>query len=170
MGETSHDPCVKFETSLGDIVVELWADVAPRHCDNLLQLVREGFYDGLTFHRVIPKFVIQTGCPMGDGTGGPGWVIDAEINDRPHERGVLSMARKGHDVNSAGSQFFVCLGREHCQHLDGQYTAFGKVLSGMDVVDEIAAVPLADPRGGVPVDPPHIIRASESIEPDSGVA
>lgn len=131
-------PQVEIETEFGTITVELWNDVAPGHAANFLRLVDEGFYNGLTFHRIIPQFVIQGGCPHGDGTGGPGWTIKAEFNDRKHEKGVLSMARSS-DPNSAGSQFFICLGREHCRHLDGQYTAFGTVIDGIEVVDQIAA-------------------------------
>lgn len=129
-------PTATIETSKGIITVELWDDVAPKHADNFLKLAKDGFYDGLNFHRIIPQFVIQGGCPNGSGTGGPGWTVDAEFNDREHHEGVLSMARS-QDPNSAGSQFFICLGRDHCQHLDGQYTAFGKVIDGIDVVREI---------------------------------
>lgn len=124
---------------MGDLVVELWDDVAPKHVENFLRLAREGFYDNLTFHRILPGFVIQGGCPRGDGTGGPGWRVKAEFNDRPHEPGVLSMARST-DPDSAGSQFFVCLTREKCRHLDRQYTAFGRVIEGMDIVGRIGAV------------------------------
>ncbi len=131
-------PQVEINTEFGAITVELWNDVAPGHAANFLKLVDEGFYDGLTFHRIIPQFVIQGGCPRGDGTGGPGWTVKAEFNNRKHEKGVLSMARSS-DPNSAGSQFFICLGREHCKHLDGQYTAFGAVIDGIEVVDQIAA-------------------------------
>lgn len=129
-------PTVQLQTSQGDITLELWNDVAPGHVENFLKLTDQGFYDGLTFHRIIPGFMIQGGCPRGDGTGGPGWTIDAEFNDRKHEPGTLSMARTA-DPNSAGSQFFICLTRENCQHLDGQYTAFGKVIEGMDAVKKI---------------------------------
>ncbi len=151
-------PTVQLETSEGSMTLELWNDVAPNHADNFLKLVDQGFYDGLSFHRVIPGFVIQGGCPRGDGTGGPGWHVDAEFNDREHHKGVLSMARSA-DPDSAGSQFFICLTREHCQHLDGQYTAFGKVTDGLDVVDKLAATPLADPRAGQPAQPPTITSA-----------
>ncbi|MEX0745200.1 MAG: peptidylprolyl isomerase [Phycisphaeraceae bacterium] len=151
-------PRVTLETSEGTMVLELWNDVAPGHAENFLKLVDDGFYDDLTFHRVIPGFVIQGGCPRGDGTGGPGWTVDAEFNDREHHKGVLSMARTA-DPNSAGSQFFVCLGREHCQHLDGEYTAFGKVIEGLDVVDKLGQTELADPQAGRPKDPPRIIKA-----------
>lgn len=129
---------VDINTTHGPIVVELWDDVAPGHAENFIKLAKAGFYDGLSFHRIIPNFVIQGGCPEGTGTGGPGWNVDAEFNDRPHEEGVLSMARSA-DPNSAGSQFFICLGREHCQHLDGQYTGFGRVVEGIEVVRAIGA-------------------------------
>lgn len=156
----SHSPAprVRLNTSQGPIVVELWSDVAPGHTENFLKLTRQGFYDGLSFHRILPGFVIQGGCPRGDGTGGPGWKVKAEFNDRPHDKGVLSMARSG-DPDSAGSQFFICLGRDHCRHLDGQYTAFGKVVEGLDVVDKIAAARLSDPRAGTPAEAPTIVEA-----------
>ena len=122
---------------------ELYPEKAPNTVNNFISLANKGFYDGLTFHRVIPGFMIQGGCPNGTGTGGPGWHIKGEFaangvkNDLKHTRGVLSMAR-AMDPNSAGSQFFIM--HEDAPHLDGQYAAFGKVVSGMDVVDEIAMV------------------------------
>ena len=126
----------------GKIRLELYPDVAPVSVDNFVKLVKAGFYDGLTFHRVVPGFVIQGGCPLGTGTGGPGWHIRGEFasngfrNDLKHTRGVLSMAR-AFDPNSAGSQFVIMV--EDAPHLDGDYAAFGKVTEGMDVVDEIVA-------------------------------
>ena len=132
-------PQAVIGTGLGEMTVELWDDVAPKHVENFLKLGRDGFYNDLIFHRIIPGFVAQGGCPKGDGTGGPGWNVNAEFNERPHEKGVLSMARTA-DPDSAGSQFFICLGREQCQHLDRQYTAFGKVINGLDVVDKLGAV------------------------------
>ena len=114
---------VELQTSLGSITLDLWADIAPGHCRNLIGLTKIGYYDGIVFHRVIAGFVAQVGCPKGTGTGGPGYTIDAEFNDRLHEAGVLSMARTS-DPNSAGSQVFLCLDR--VPHLDRQYTAFGK--------------------------------------------
>ena len=129
-------PRAIISTSLGDMTVELWNDVAPNHTENFLKLGREGFYDDLTFHRIIDGFVVQGGCPRGDGTGGPGWNVNAEFNEREHQPGTLSMARS-QDPDSAGSQFFVCLTREKCQHLDRQYTAFGQVVDGLDVVTKM---------------------------------
>lgn len=114
---------VEFTTTAGKIVLDLWPDVAPGHCKNIIGLVRSGFYNGIIFHRVIDGFVIQAGCPKGTGTGGPGYTIKGEFNKKLHEAGVLSMARTS-DPNSAGSQFFLCLGR--VPHLDNQYTGFGK--------------------------------------------
>lgn len=114
---------VQFKTSMGPIHLDMWPDVAPEHCKNLMGLAKIGFYNGLTFHRVVPGFVIQGGCPEGSGTGGPGYNVDAEFNDRKHVPGVLSMAR-AQDPNSAGSQFFLCL--EDVPFLDSQYTGFGK--------------------------------------------
>ena len=154
-------PTARLHTEHGDLVVELWDDVAPKHAENFLKLVDSGFYNGVTFHRIIPGFVIQGGCPRGDGTGGPGWKVPAEFNDREHHPGVLSMARSS-DPDSAGSQFFVCLTRENCRHLDGQYTAFGKVIDGMDVVEKIASTPLADKAAGRPANPPKITAAERA--------
>ena len=156
---SQSNPQVKLETSEGEVIVELWPDVAPKHSENFVKLSKEGFYDGLTFHRIIPGIVIQGGCPRGDGTGNPGYTVDAEFNDRKHDKGVLSMARSA-DPNSAGSQFFVCLSRDYCQHLDNQYTAFGKVISGIEAVDKIAATPLRDAQSGTPANPPKIISAT----------
>ena len=124
------------------IKVELDPASAPISCENFEKLVREGFYNGLTFHRIIKGFMIQGGCPQGTGTGGPGYTIKGEFSangvDNPirHVRGVISMARSA-DPDSAGSQFFIV--HEDAPHLDGQYAAFGRVVEGMDVVDEIAA-------------------------------
>jgi len=124
------------------IKAELYPEKAPKTVENFEKLVRSGFYNGLCFHRVIPGFMIQGGCPQGTGMGGPGWTIEGEFaangfaNDLKHERGVLSMAR-AMDPNSAGSQFFIM--HQNAPHLDGQYAAFGRVVEGMDVVDEIAA-------------------------------
>jgi len=152
-------PRVKVETSEGSFTVELWPEVAPLHAENSLKLSREGFYAKTGFHRIIPGFVIQGGCPKGDGTGGPGWNVKAEFNDRKHDKGVLSMARSSHP-DSAGSQFFVCLGRDHCQHLDRQYTAFGRVIEGIETVDKIAATPLRDSQSGRPKNNPKILSAT----------
>ena len=124
----------------GIMAGELYEDIAPISVENFEKLANSGFYDGLIFHRVIPGFMIQGGCPQGNGTGGPGWTIKGEFsangvkNDLKHERGVLSMAR-AMDFNSAGSQFFIMTTTS--PHLDGQYAAFGKVTTGMDVADRI---------------------------------
>lgn len=119
----ANDYVVEFETTHGPIRLTLWSDIAPGHCKNLIGLTKIGFYDGIIAHRVIAGFVVQVGCPQGTGTGGPGYTIDQEFNDRLHEAGVLSMARTN-EPNSAGSQVFLCLDR--VPHLDNQYTAFGK--------------------------------------------
>ncbi|MEE9392840.1 MAG: peptidylprolyl isomerase [Planctomycetota bacterium] len=124
-------------TNHGTIEVELWADKAPNHVENFKKLAEAGFYDNLIFHRVIPDFMVQTGCPSGTGTGGPGWNVDAEFNDASFEKGTLGMARSQAE-NSAGSQFFICTAST--PHLNGQYTAFGKVTTGQDVADAISAV------------------------------
>lgn len=144
----SEYPRAVISTSRGEMTVELWNDVAPKHVENFLKLGREGFYDDLKFHRILPGFMIQGGCPRGDGTGGPGWSVDAEFNDREHQPGTLSMARSS-DPDSAGSQFFICLTRERCRHLDGEYTAFGQVIEGMDVVDALGNTGV-DPGSGAP--------------------
>ncbi len=126
------------------ILVELDSDAAPQTVENFVGLVEDGFYDGLTFHRIIPGFMIQGGCPDGTGMGGPGWQIKGEFaangwnNPILHKRGVISMAR-AMDPDSAGSQFFIM--HEDAPHLDGQYAAFGHVIEGMDTVDEIAETP-----------------------------
>ena len=131
---------VTLETSDGPIRLMLDATNAPGHVRNLVALAENGFYDAGCFHRIIPGFMIQGGCPEGSGRGGPGYEIDAEFNDTPHEPGVLSMARTS-DPNSAGSQFFICL--EKVSHLDGQYTAFGRTAddASLQVVKAIGAVP-----------------------------
>jgi len=125
---------IRIETEEGNITVELFSEDAPNTVANFKALAAKGFYDGLTFHRVIPGFVAQGGCPRGDGTGGPGYKVKAEFNKRKHERGTLAMARSS-DPNSAGSQFYICYDAH--PHLDRQYTVFGKVTEGMDVVDNI---------------------------------
>ena len=138
-----------IETNLGKIEVEFFEDKAPGHVKNFKDLAKKGFYDGVTFHRVIPGFMIQGGDPntknddrSNHGMGGPGYSIKAEFNDTLHKRGVLSMARS-QDPNSGGSQFFIVV--EDSNFLDGKYTAFGKVLSGMSVADTIVNVP-RDPK------------------------
>jgi peptidyl-prolyl cis-trans isomerase B (cyclophilin B) len=147
---------VNLDTSFGPIHVELFPDVAPGHSKNLIALSKAGFYDGLTFHRIVKGFVIQGGCPNGSGTGGPGYTVNAEFNNRPHEPGVLSMARTN-DPNSAGSQFFICL--ERVPYLDGQYTVFGRVADkeSLEVVKKIGEV-RTGPQDR-PLDPVFITKA-----------
>lgn len=118
----------------GRVTIELYPDVAPNHVARIKELTREGFYNGLKFHRVIEGFMAQTGDPLGNGTGGSGKNLDAEFNDKPHLRGTVSMAR-AMDPNSADSQFFICL--DAAPHLDGQYTVWGQVTDGMEHVDGI---------------------------------
>ena len=129
----------KITTSKGEMVVEFYENDAPNTVENFCKLAQEGFYDGLTFHRVIPDFVIQGGCPVGTGVGGPGYKIKCETSgaNQHHERGVLSMAHAGKDTG--GSQFFICHSRENTQHLDGVHTCFGKVVEGLLVIDDIRA-------------------------------
>ena len=130
-----------IETKFGNIELKFYPDVAPNHVNNFIELAKKGFYDGTTFHRVIPGFMIQGGDPNSKdadksrhGMGGPGYAVKAEFNKKPHKRGVLSMARSA-DPDSAGSQFFICVG--DASFLDGQYTAFGEVVSGMEAADKI---------------------------------
>ncbi|HEV8608112.1 MAG TPA: peptidylprolyl isomerase [Tepidisphaeraceae bacterium] len=155
-----------MSTDHGDMTWIYYYDIAPNTVSAIQTLSEEGFYEGLTFHRILPGFVIQGGDPHGDGVGGPGFSVDAEFSNVKHEEGILSMARSGDPLeqqgmkprcefaNSAGSQFFVCLGP--VPNLDGKYTAFGKVVEGLDAVKAIAAVPLADKRAGKPEKAPVI--------------
>lgn len=153
-----NDEVAIIETTAGPIVVEFWPDVAPETVANFKKLANDKFYDGTAFHRIIDGFMIQGGDPLTKdaskeamwGTGDPGYKIKAEFNNRPHERGVLSMARS-QDPNSAGSQFFVMLGR--APHLDGQYTGFGKMIKGEETLAKIAATPVAPNAGGEPSKP-----------------
>ncbi|GAV20900.1 peptidyl-prolyl cis-trans isomerase B [Mariprofundus micogutta] len=125
---------IKIETEKGEILIELYPDTAPNTVANFKALAGKGFYDGLVFHRVIPGFMAQGGDPDGRGTGGPGYSVKAEFNERKHVRGTLAMARSA-NPDSAGSQFYICF--EAQPHLDGQYTVFGQVTEGMEVVDDI---------------------------------
>jgi peptidyl-prolyl cis-trans isomerase B (cyclophilin B) len=132
-------------TDKGTMVVTFFHEQAPKHVQSFLQLAQKGFYDGIAFHRIVRNFMIQTGCPNSKkgasgqpGTGGPGYQLPAEFNDIEHRRGILSMAR-ARDPNSAGSQFFI-VHSDHADFLDGQYTVFGKVEEGLDVLDEIASI------------------------------
>ena len=128
-----------IKTAKGDMTVEFFDTDAPLTVANFCKLAKSGFYDGLTFHRVLPNFVIQGGCPKGTGTGGPGWNIKCETSggNQHHDRGVLSMAHAGKDTG--GSQFFVCHSRDNTAHLDRKHTCFGKVIKGIEVVDKIKA-------------------------------
>ena len=128
----------RMETTAGAMTFEFFPDKAPGHVDNFVKLAEKGFYDGTGFHRVIKGFMIQGGCPRGDGTGGPGYQIKAEFNDVHHSRGLLSMARS-QNPDSAGSQFFVCHGE--AGFLDRQYTAFGKLVDGDATLEKIATAP-----------------------------
>jgi peptidyl-prolyl cis-trans isomerase B (cyclophilin B) len=127
---------VKITTDYGDMIAELY-DETPIATNNFIKLVNEGFYNGLNFHRVIPNFMVQAGCPKGNGTGGPGYHIQCEVTapKQYHDRGVLSMAHAGR--NTGGSQFFICHNRPGTQHLDGNHTCFGKVVEGLDLIDRI---------------------------------
>lgn len=127
----------EIHTDKGIMYVDFFDKDAPNTVDNFIKLSKKGYYDGLTFHRVIPNFVIQGGCPDGTGAGGPGYTINCELEgeNQYHDRGVLSMAHAGR--NTGGSQFFVCHNRSNTQHLDRQHTVFGKVVEGLEVIDNI---------------------------------
>jgi len=166
-----------MSTDHGDMTWIFYYDIAPNTCSSILSLAENGFYDGLTFHRIVPGFVIQGGDPHGDGVGGPGYSVDAEFSNVKHEEGILSMARSGDPLenqgmkprcefaNSAGSQFFVCLGPT--PNLDGKYTAFGKVADGLDAVKAIAGVNLIDKRAGRPEKAPVIKKVTVmAVTPD----
>ncbi len=126
-----------LHTSEGPVEIELFSDDAPKTVENFTKLAREGFYDGLTFHRVIPDFMIQAGCPRGDGTGGPGYTFEDEFNEHQVVRGALAMANAGPNTN--GSQFFIVTA-DACSWLDGKHTVFGQVVGGQDIVDRISLV------------------------------
>lgn len=155
------NPIVTFETSKGIIKAELYPDIAPNTVNNFISLVKKGFYDGLTFHRVINGFMIQGGCPEGNGMGGPGYSIKGEFaqngfdNNLMHTEGVLSMARS-QMPDSAGSQFFIM--HKAAPHLDGAYAAFGMVIEGMEVVNEIAETDTD--RSNRPKEPQVIIKVT----------
>ncbi len=141
----TNDDIVILETNRGMLKLKLFPEIAPKHCRNLKKLANSGFYDGTSFHRIIPGFMIQGGDinsrdnnPDNDGQGGPGWTVDAEFNEISHKRGILSMARSS-DPNSAGSQFFICV--SDAPHLDGKYTAFGEVIENVHVIDHIVNTP-----------------------------
>ena len=129
----------KINTDKGTMVVEFYEKDAPKTVNNFVKLAKDGFYKDLNFHRVIPGFVAQGGCPNGNGMGGPGYKIDCELDgeNQYHDKGVLSMAHAGR--NTGGSQFFICHNREGTQHLDGNHTCFGKVIEGLDLIDQIQA-------------------------------
>lgn len=147
MNSSNSDEVAVIKTSEGEMVAKLWPDVAPKTVENFKKLASSGFYDGTAFHRIVKGFMIQGGDPLTKdptkesryGSGDPGYSIKAEFNDKPHERGVLSMARSS-DPDSAGSQFFICLAR--VKHLDHQYTAFGKLIKGEDVLEKIGNTPV----------------------------
>ncbi len=158
----AQNPIVTFEMENGGVIkAELYPEISPNTVNNFLSLVSTGFYDGLIFHRVIPGFMIQGGCPSGTGTGGPGYCIMGEFrgnrfqNSLAHDRGVLSMARSM-NPNSAGSQFFIMV--EKAPHLDGQYAAFGKVVEGMETADAIVSV--KRDRQDKPLSPQRIKKAT----------
>jgi peptidylprolyl isomerase len=146
----SSEDTINLETTQGKVVIETRPDLAPNHVARIKELVREGFYDGVVFHRVIEGFMAQTGCPQGTGTGGSGKKLKAEFSREPHVRGTVSMAR-AQDPNSGDSQFFICF--DDARFLDNQYTVWGKVTEGMDNVDKI--------KRGEPVkNPDKIVKAT----------
>lgn len=161
---------VRMDTTAGLMKILFWYDAAPNTVGSFLSLSAGGFYDGLIFHRILPGFVVQGGDPTGTGYGGPGYTVNGEFNDHPHDVGVLSMARSGDELeskglpprpeyaNSAGSQFFLCLTREKTQALDHKYTAFGQIFDGLDVLQKLGNTELADVNAGKPRVAPYMTR------------
>jgi peptidyl-prolyl cis-trans isomerase B (cyclophilin B) len=156
--EAGYNPIVFFETDLGIFHVELWPSVAPKNCQNFVYLVNKGFYDGQILFRVVPGFVIQGGDPLGNGTGGPGYTVPAEFSTSPIEFGSLCMVRWNDDINSAGSQFFIALGR--LSSMDRKYTVIGKVHTGYDVIRAIEQVRTQSER---PITPIHMKRVAVAL-------
>ncbi len=160
-----ENPVVTIKSDFGQMVFELYHDVAPAHVDSFLARTDEGFYDSLLFFRVIKDFVVQTGDPLNNGTGGAGYNLKAEFSDLPHNAGTLSMAR-GMSENSAGTQFFICLARNFkTESLDGKYTVFGQLLDGMEVLQKIGSVPVqAQSHGEMsrPVKPVYMLKVYRS--------
>ena len=170
----STDEVAVIKTSAGEMTVEFWPEVAPKTVENFKTLAKKGFYDGTAFHRIIKGFMIQGGDPLTKdptaearwGTGDPGYKIKAEFNDRPHVKGVLSMARSA-NPDSAGSQFFICL--DTAPHLDRKYTAFGKVSKGLDVLEAIGNTPVSASASGEPSKPQKRVEVqSIKIVPAAG--
>ena len=172
--EIAEEPVFKISTTKGDIVVKLYKET-PLHRDNFVKLARSGYYDGMLFHRVIKNFMIQGGDPFTkqegkeaqSGTGGPNYTIPAEIvPGKTHKKGALAAARRGDNVNpekaSSGSQFYLVQSEEGCKHLDGEYTIFGETISGLDVIDKIAAVQTNNRN--LPLEPVKIISVKEVKE------
>lgn len=145
---SKDNPIVTISTNYGDMTIELWHDVAPTHADSFLARTNEGFYNGLKFHRVIGNFMIQGGDPKGNGTGNAGYFLPAEFSAEPHVEGTLSMAR-AQSPNSASCQFFLCVTR--VAHLDKQYTVFGQLLKGFDILHKIENVEVGGPQKSTPV-------------------
>ena len=170
----SSNEVAVIKTSEGDMVVQFWTDAAPNTIDNFKKLARQGFYDGTIFHRIVKGFMIQGGDPNSKdpakehsyGEGGPGYNIKAEFNDHSHDRGVISMAR-GPDPDSAGSQFFICLAPVH--RLDHQYTTFGKLIKGQDVLEKIGDTPVTRNSMGEPSKPTKrvVIESIKIVPADS---
>jgi peptidyl-prolyl cis-trans isomerase B (cyclophilin B) len=170
----SSNEVAVIKTSEGDMVVQFWTDAAPNTIENFKKLARKGFYDGTIFHRIVKGFMIQGGDPNSKdpakensyGEGGPGYNIKAEFNDHSHDRGVISMAR-GPDPDSAGSQFFICLAPVH--RLDHQYTTFGKLIKGQDVLEKIGDIPVTRNSMGEPSKPTKrvVIESIKIVSADS---
>ena len=170
----SSNEVAVIKTSEGDMVVQFWTDAAPNTVENFKKLARQGFYDGTIFHRIVKEFMIQGGDPNSKdpakensyGQGGPGYNIKAEFNNHSHDRGVVSMAR-GPDPDSAGSQFFICLAPVH--RLDHQYTTFGKLIKGEDVLEKIGGIPVTKNSMGEPSKPTKrvVIESIKIVPADS---
>ncbi|UCD64093.1 MAG: peptidylprolyl isomerase [Candidatus Zixiibacteriota bacterium] len=156
---SDDNPFVTLVTDYGNMTLELYRDVAPTHVDSFLARAAEGFYDNTTFHRIIPQFMVQGGDPLGNGSGGAGYYLKAELSDLPHREGTLAMAR-GRDPNSASSQFYICLARNAVtRSLDGKYTVFGHLIRGYDVLHKMTLVECVVN----PFDPTEISRPKEPV-------
>lgn len=162
---SSDNKFVTIETNHGNFTVELYRDVAPNHADSFYARAEEGFYDSTIFHRIIKGFMMQGGDPTGTGTGGAGYMLDAEFSDLQHERGTLSMARSPRGINTASSQFFVVFG--NAPHLNNQYTVFGHVVNGFATIDTIEAVEVGRSPQGEPSMPKETVMLEKAYPSDA---
>lgn len=164
---SENNPLVTIETDMGNMTLELYRDMASAHADSFVARTEEGFYDGLIFHRIIDEFMIQTGDARRSGRKTPGYFLPAEFSDLPHIEGTLSMARKGGRPNSATTQFFICLGRARCRSLDKQYSIFGQLVNGFDVLHRLGSVEVVPSPSGEPSRPKQDVFMRQAYLSDS---